>query len=25
VQLKNAAGTVTNRNYICGTFHGDLA
>ena len=25
VQLKNAAGTVTDRNYICGTFHGDLA
>jgi len=25
VQLKNGAGTVTNRNYICGTFHGDLA
>ena len=25
VQLKNAAGTVTDRDYICGTFHGDLA
>ena len=25
VQLKNAAGSVTDRNYICGTFHGDLA
>jgi len=25
IQLKNAAGTVTDRNYICGTFHGDLA
>ena len=25
IQLKNAAGTVTDRDYICGTFHGDLA
>ena len=25
VQLKNAAGTVTDRNFICGAFHGDLA
>jgi len=25
IQLKNAAGTVTDRNFICGTFHGDLA
>ena len=25
VQLKNAAGTVTDRDFICGTFHGDLA
>jgi hypothetical protein len=25
VQLKNAAGSVTDRNYVCGTFHGDLA
>ena len=25
IQLKNAAGSVTDRNYICGTFHGDLA
>ena len=25
IQLKNAAGTVTARNFICGTFHGDLA
>jgi hypothetical protein len=25
IQLKNAAGTVTDRNYVCGAFHGDLA
>ena len=25
VQLKNAAGTVTDRVFICGTFHGDRA
>ena len=25
IQLKNAAGTVTDRDFICGTFHGDLA
>ena len=25
VQLKNAAGTVTDRDFICGTFHGDRA
>ena len=25
VQLKNAAGSVTDRDYICGAFHGDLA
>ena len=25
IQLKNAAGTVTDRNFICGTFLGDLA
>ena len=25
VQLKNAAGSATDRNYVCGTFHGDLA
>jgi len=25
VQLKNAAGSVTPRNYICGAFHGDLS
>ena len=25
IQLKNAAGSVTDRNFICGTFHGDLA
>ena len=25
IQLKNAAGTVTDRNFICGTFHGDLS
>ena len=25
VQLKNAAGSATPRNYICGAFHGDLA
>jgi len=25
VQLKNGAGSATDRDYICGTFHGDLA
>ena len=25
VQLKNAAGSETDRDFICGTFHGDLA
>jgi hypothetical protein len=25
IQLKNAAGSATDRDYICGTFHGDLA
>ena len=25
VQLKNAAGSVTPREHVCGTFHGDLA
>ena len=25
VQLKNAAGSTTPRNYICGAFHGDLS
>jgi len=25
IQLKNAAGSVTDRNYVCGAFHGDLA
>ena len=25
IQLKNAAGTVTDRNYVCGAFHGDLS
>ena len=25
IQLKNAAGTVTSRIHVCGTFHGDLA
>jgi len=25
VQLKNGAGSATDRDYVCGTFHGDLA